>query len=138
MRATAHPDPRSIPAHRVWVPRQHGAWAMLAVPLLLGVAASEPDAWQLVLAGAAYSGFLASASAQAWSRARRASVYRPPIIAYTAVFAALAALLVLACASADTQEDASKALAAGVGIAIGGAVLSTWIGAGLAAVRPRR
>jgi hypothetical protein len=96
MTAAAHPDPRSIPAHRIWVPRQHGAWAMLAVPLLLGIAASEPSPWQLVLAGAAYSGFLASASAQTWSRARRAPAYRLPVVAYTAIFAILSLALVVA------------------------------------------
>jgi hypothetical protein len=60
------------------------------------------------------------------------------MVAYTGAFAALAAFMVLAYAVAETQEDAAKALAASVGIAIGGAVLSTWIGAGLSMARPRR
>lgn len=33
-------------ARRATLPRQHGAWAMLATPLLPGVAASQPAAWQ--------------------------------------------------------------------------------------------
>ncbi|HKV11522.1 MAG TPA: tetratricopeptide repeat protein [Thermoanaerobaculia bacterium] len=60
------------------------------------------------------------------------------MVAYTAGFAALMALLTLACAVVQTQEEAAKAFSAGLGIAIGGAVLSTWIGAGLSAVTPRR
>jgi hypothetical protein len=80
MTATARSDARDIPAHRIWVPRQHGAWAMLALPLLLGVAASRPSTWQLVLAGAAYAGYLASITVLTWSRARRPPAYRPPIV----------------------------------------------------------
>lgn len=96
MTATARRDAGAVPAHRIWIPRQHGAWAMLALPLLLGVAASEPDPWQLVLAGAAYAGYLASITVQTWSRARRAPAYRPPILAYGSAFAALGSALVVA------------------------------------------
>lgn len=96
MTTDARPEARAIPAHRIWIPRQHGAWAMLALPLLLGVAASRPDAWQLVLAGAAYAGYLASITAQTWSRARRPPAYVPPIVVYGAVFALLGLLLVVA------------------------------------------
>lgn len=60
------------------------------------------------------------------------------MIAYTAGFALLAALMTLAYAVARTPEDAASARSTGIGLAIGGAVLSTWIGAGLSAVRPRR
>lgn len=58
---------------RPWLPDQHGAWAMLAVPLLLGIAASRPVPAQLLLAVAAVSGYLALATAQvvARDRARR-------------------------------------------------------------------
>jgi len=87
---------RRVGARHVWLPRQHGAWAMLLVPLLLGVAASRPNAWQLVLAGAAITGYLTSATLQAWSRARRPPEYRSPIVAYGAAFAVLGALLVAA------------------------------------------
>jgi YwiC-like protein len=73
------------PSRRLWFPRQHGAWAMLAVPLLMGVAASEPDAWQIVLAVAAVAGYLASATAQAWLRARRRPSFVPSLIAYGSV-----------------------------------------------------
>jgi hypothetical protein len=58
---------------------------MLLVPLLLGVAASRPSGWQLVVAGAALTAYLASATAQAWSRSRRAPEYRAPLVVYGAL-----------------------------------------------------
>jgi len=79
-----------------WLPRQHGAWAMLLVPFLLGVAASRPSAWQLVLAGAALAGYLTSATLQAWARARRPPEYQWPIIVYGAAFGVLGLILVVA------------------------------------------
>jgi hypothetical protein len=69
---------------------------MLGLPVLLGIAASEPSYWQLVLAGAAYAGYLASITIQTWSRARRAPAYRAPIVVYGVAFAALASVLVVA------------------------------------------
>jgi YwiC-like protein len=70
--------------HR-WLPRQHGGWAMLALPLLLGIAASRPDPWQLVLGAASVSAYVASTVLQAWSRARRPAAYRGPIVAWASV-----------------------------------------------------
>lgn len=66
---------------------------MLMLPILLGVAASRPDAWQLAVMGVAISGYLLSATLQAWARARRSPVYRAPILAYGAAFAVLGVLL---------------------------------------------
>jgi hypothetical protein len=83
----------TAPARR-WLPRQHGAWAMLLVPLLLGVAASRPDAWQLVLAGAAACGYLLSATLQSWARARRSSAHVLPLVTYGLALAVLGLLLV--------------------------------------------
>ena len=69
---------------------------MLLLPLLLGVAASRPDPWQVALAGAALCGYLASAAAQAWTRARRRPAHRAPVVVYAALFAALGVALVVA------------------------------------------
>jgi hypothetical protein len=69
---------------------------MLLVPLLIGVAASRPAPWHLVLAGAALTAYLASASVQAWTRARRPRAYRAPIAAYGGLFAILGLTLVVA------------------------------------------
>jgi hypothetical protein len=85
MTAVPRPAARPVTGHRLWVPRQHGAWAMLLLPVLLGVAASTPAAWQLVVAVAALAAYLASATAQTWQRARRPREYRLPIVAYGAV-----------------------------------------------------
>jgi hypothetical protein len=69
---------------------------MLAVPLLLGVAASRPSPWQLVLAVAAVDGYLASAAAQAWLRARRPGSQLPPLVTYAAIFVVLGLVLAVA------------------------------------------
>lgn len=87
---------RAAPARTLWFPHQHGAWAMLAVPLLLGIAATAPSPWHPVLAVAAVAGYLAAATAQAWLRARRRPSFVPSLALYGGVFAATGALLVLA------------------------------------------
>ncbi|HYO41990.1 MAG TPA: YwiC-like family protein [Candidatus Limnocylindrales bacterium] len=84
---------RPIAGHRLWIPRQHGAWAMLLLPVLLGVAASTPHTWQLAVAGVALAAYLGSATAQTWSRTRRPPEYRLPIAVYGSVAAVLAVLL---------------------------------------------
>jgi len=84
------------PARALWFPHQHGAWAMLAVPLLLGIAATAPSPWHLALAVAAIAGYLAAATAQAWLRARRRPSFVPSLALYGGVFAAAGTLLVLA------------------------------------------
>lgn len=96
----ASPHPGTVTAagravtRSLWFPHQHGAWAMLAVPLLLGIAASRPEPWQLVLAAAAVAGYLASATWQAWMRARRRPSYVFSLRVYGTTFAVLAAVLV--------------------------------------------
>jgi hypothetical protein len=78
------------------MPGQHGAWAMLAVPFLLGVAASTPSPWQLVLAVTAMSGYLASATAQTWLRSRRRDRSTAPTLTYGILFIASGFVLVTA------------------------------------------
>ncbi len=68
---------------------------MLLLPVLLGVAASRPSPWQLVVAGAALAGYLFSATMQAWSRARRPPEYRAPIATYGTLFAVPGLLLAI-------------------------------------------
>lgn len=93
MASTARTVPRPTTILVAWLPRQHGAWAMLAVPLLLGVAASRPSGWQLVLAATAVAGYLAAASAQGFLRSRGGGRYRAPLIVYGGAFGALGLLL---------------------------------------------
>lgn len=87
---------------------------MLAVPFLVGVAASDVDPWQAVLAAAAVAGYLASATAQVWARSRGRESPLPPIVYGSAVAvlglglvvahpALLATLPVLLPAAAVTQ-----------------------------------
>ncbi len=94
-RAASAGSTRAAP-RSLWFPHQHGAWAMLAVPLLMGVAASAPSAWQLVLAAASVAGYLAAATAQAWLRARRRPTFVPSLVAYGAVFAVAGVALLVA------------------------------------------
>ena len=89
------PVTRRQPAHSAWIPRQHGAWAMLLVPVLLGVAASTASPWQLAVGGVALAAYLASASLQAWSRGRRPPAYQAPIAVYGSIAAVLGALLLV-------------------------------------------
>jgi hypothetical protein len=63
----------------MWLPQQHDAWAMLALPILVGIAASRPVPGHLLLAAAAVAGYLASATLQAWLRARQRPSYVPSI-----------------------------------------------------------
>jgi len=87
---------RQPTATRQWLPHQHGAWAMLAVPFLIGVAASRPAPWQVVLAAAAVAGYLASATGQAWLRARRRDPLTAPLVVYGVVFGVLGMALAIA------------------------------------------
>jgi hypothetical protein len=96
MTAVPRPAARPIAGHRLWIPRQHGAWAMLVLPVLLGVAASRPSPWQLVVGGAALAAYLASATAQAWTRSRRPPEHRLPIAVYGSIAAVLGAALLVA------------------------------------------
>lgn len=78
------------------MPRQHGVWAMLAVPFLLGIAVTRPTGWDLALGGAAVASYLASATAQAWVRARARERYAASLVAYGVVAAVLSVALVVA------------------------------------------
>jgi hypothetical protein len=68
---------------------------MLAIPLLLGISVSRFNGWQLVLAGAAASGYLASATAQRWRRARNRQRYRFSLLVYGGTFAAFSLAVVI-------------------------------------------
>ena len=69
---------------------------MLAVPFLLGIAASRPDPWQLVLAVTAVTGYLASAATQTRLRARRRDGSPIPLLTYGALVAVSGLALVVA------------------------------------------
>lgn len=91
---------------------------MLAVPFLLGIAASRPDPWQLVLAVTAVTGYLTSALVQVRLRSRLGDGSLVPLLAFGVLFtvsglalsvahpAVLAGLAVLVPASAITLGGA--------------------------------
>ncbi|MFD5329049.1 YwiC-like family protein [Streptomyces sp. NPDC127092] len=58
---------------RRWIPDQHGAWAMLAVPYAAGVLLGDPAWVQLPLFVAWLLAYLATYHAQQWLRLRRLS-----------------------------------------------------------------
>ncbi|MFD4373507.1 YwiC-like family protein [Streptomyces sp. NPDC058486] len=58
---------------RRWIPNQHGAWAMLAVPYLAGVLTGSPTWLQLPVFLAWLLGYCAVFHAEQWVRLRRAS-----------------------------------------------------------------
>jgi hypothetical protein len=62
---------------------------MLALPILVGIAASRFVPGHLLLAATAVAAYLASATLQTWLRARRRPSYVPSIIAYAAATALL-------------------------------------------------
>lgn len=69
---------------------------MLAVPVVLGIAATTPSLWHLVLAVAALAGYLAAATAQAWLRARRRPGFVFSLVVYGGAFALAAGVLLAA------------------------------------------
>ena len=54
-----------------WVPNQHGAWAMLATPLVVGALASGPEPLHLLLGAFWFAGYLAIFATGLWLRSRR-------------------------------------------------------------------
>ena len=65
-----------------WVPNQHGAWAMLVLPLVVGALRAGPrwpHLWLLVAWLLAYLAFFAAGR---YLRSGRKPRYRPPLIAY--------------------------------------------------------
>lgn len=78
-----------------WVPNQHGAWAMLATPLVVGIAASEPRWVHLPLAASWFVGYFAFFAAGLWLKSRRKPRYLPPVRAYGAAAAVLGAVVLV-------------------------------------------
>ena len=82
---TARPAPAvRAPRRRSpgWIPNQHGAWAMLVIPLLLGIIASGPAWVHLPLALVWVVGYFAFYAAGLWLKARLKKKYLPPVRAY--------------------------------------------------------
>lgn len=95
-------DPRRRRASAAWLPRQHGAWFMLALPVVVGwilrVRDGAPAAPQLVPVVACWIiGYLAFNAATAWLKApaRRRPAARTPLLVYGLSSAACGGLALL-------------------------------------------
>ena len=99
-RASATTKPR-LPAARKprrspgWVPNQHGAWAMLATPLVVGIAASEPRWVHVPLTLFWFVGYFAFFATGLWLKSKRRPRYLPPVRVYAAASLALGAVVLL-------------------------------------------
>ena len=65
-----------------WVPDQHGAWAMLTLPVVAGVWLGGPGWVHLALGAFWLVGYLAFYAAGRWLRSRRRRRELPPVLAY--------------------------------------------------------
>lgn len=72
-----------------WVPNQHGAWAMLASPLLVGVLAGGPAWVHLPLTAFWFVGYFAFFATSLWLKAGRRAKWFPPVRVYGLLSAAL-------------------------------------------------
>ena len=78
-----------------WVPTQHGAWVMLASPLLVGALAAGLSWRELPLAAAWFAGYFAFFAASLWLKSGRKARYWPPVRGYAVLAAGLGGLTVL-------------------------------------------
>jgi len=76
-----------------WVPNQHGAWAMLASPLLVGAIASGAAPIHALLAVWWFLGYFAFFATSLWLKSGRKARFQRPVVVYAASAAALGGLL---------------------------------------------
>jgi YwiC-like protein len=81
---------------RQFIPPQHGAWPMLAVPFLGGLIAAGYRWTDLPLAGAWFAGYLASYFVFQALKTRRLSRYRRQLLLYGGTAALLTAVVIVA------------------------------------------
>lgn len=65
-----------------WIPTYHGAWAMITVPILLGITIGGPVWEHALLLGLWWVGYFAFYATGLWLRSRRRPSYFPPVRAY--------------------------------------------------------
>ena len=78
-----------------WVPNQHGAWAVLAAPLLVGILAGGVAWVHLPLAAFWFAGYFAFFATSLWLKASRRPKWFPAVRAYGLVTAALGAVVLV-------------------------------------------
>ena len=67
---------------RKWIPNQHGAWAFLITPVLVGAAVSGPSGWQLLLLIAWLTAYCVNFFVSLAVKSRRPARYRSQLSAY--------------------------------------------------------
>ncbi|WP_026927656.1 YwiC-like family protein [Granulicoccus phenolivorans] len=99
MTTLARPRPRNRRSRAGWIPNQHGAWAMLLTPYLLGVTqrvlAGGWSAHLLPLFGTWLFGYFAFFAASQWLKSHRQPRFRRPMLTWTAVAAGFGVLTLL-------------------------------------------
>ncbi len=95
---SARPRPAAARRHRSpgWVPNQHGAWAMLASPLLLGALAVGLHGVHALLAAFWFAGYLAFFAVSVWLKSGRRPRFRRPAATYAAAAAGLGLAMTVA------------------------------------------
>lgn len=79
-----------------YIPNQHGAWAMLVLPFLFGLAASQGKWLHIPLFLAWLLLYLFSFPLLQWAKTRRADRYRKPVILYAALLLPFALYMLIA------------------------------------------
>ncbi len=77
-----------------WIPRQHGAWALLILPVFAGAWLSGPTWSQFALGAFWLVGYLAYHAAGRWLRSDRRRRDRAPVLVYGSLCAVLGVLTV--------------------------------------------
>lgn len=90
----ARPRRRRVP--RAWVPNQHGAWAMVVAPPVVGALVAGPTGWHALLLGAWLAAYCLYFAATQWLRSGRKARYRAPVLGYAAATGALGLPLLVA------------------------------------------
>lgn len=70
-----------------WIPNYHGAWAMIVVPPLVGIALSSFHPAHILLLGTWWVGYFAFFAIGLWLKSRRKARYRKPAAVYSALTA---------------------------------------------------
>ncbi|UHA74274.1 YwiC-like family protein [Paenibacillus sp. 481] len=78
---------------RASFPNQHGAWAMLIVPFLIGMFAAKPNWTHLWLALAWFAAYCTSFAVLQWVKTGKEWVYKQPCLIYGRAFVLFAAIL---------------------------------------------
>ncbi|MFC0706679.1 YwiC-like family protein [Cellulomonas uda] len=129
-----------------WVPREHGAWAMLVVPVLVGGVLTSPT-WRTALLLVTWlTAYLAFHATGLWLRASRRPRYLPPVRAYATALVLLGGTLLATAPGLLRWAPVYGALLAtslvcslrradrswlNDGVTVGAAVLMTVVSAGL-------